>query len=190
MATSKRKNVDHPTRIALLDAGLRIAARDGLSQMTIDAIVDEAEVAKGTYYVHFKNRNAYLVALYERWHRLLMEEIFAAIRGKEPGMTRLRAAGSAYLDACLKAQSIQALLVAGRSEIATAEVAARGSQEAATLIAEDFAVLGYTHPMVAAQLFVSTTIAAALNELDRGGADPTIRETLFQLAWGPTINQP
>jgi TetR/AcrR family transcriptional repressor of nem operon len=172
----------HPTRELLLDAGLRIAARDGLSHMTVDAVVAEAKVAKGTYYVHFENRTTYLIALYQRWHLLLMEEIYTAISGKPPGAARLRAACDAYLDACLAAQPIQALLVAARGESATAQVAANGSAEAAALIVDDFAALGFPHALAAANLFVSATVAAALRELDQGAADRAIRESLYQFA--------
>lgn len=180
-----REEGAHPTRLALLDAGLSIAARDGLSTMTVDAIVMEANVSKGTYYVHFKNRASYLIALYQRWHRLLMDKICAAISGKAPGAERLRAAADAYLDACLKTPPIQALLLAARAEAATAQVAAEGSNEAASLITADFQVLGFSHPARAAQLFVSATIEAALIEINDGKRDPAVRESLYQFVNPP-----
>ena len=51
----------HPTRNALLEAGLKIAEAEGLAHMTVDQIVREAGVAKGTFYVHFSDRVAFLV---------------------------------------------------------------------------------------------------------------------------------
>jgi len=68
----------HPTHEALLQAGMRLAERHGLGNMSINAVVAEAGVAKGTFYVHFANRAAYLVALHQWFHNGLRSAIIDA----------------------------------------------------------------------------------------------------------------
>ncbi len=64
--------MSHPTRHILLEAGSELAESRGLAQMTVDAIVDKAGFGKGTFYVHFSDRIAFLVALHAQFHERLL----------------------------------------------------------------------------------------------------------------------
>ena len=46
------------TREQLIAAGLSLAERTGLSGMSVNQIVAEAGVAKGTFFHHFRDRSA------------------------------------------------------------------------------------------------------------------------------------
>ena len=59
--------MSHPTHDALLQASQRLAEQHGLTNMSLDAVVTEANVAKGTFYNHFQDRTAYLVALHRQF---------------------------------------------------------------------------------------------------------------------------
>src|SRR5690242_18163986 len=105
---------DHPTRIALLDAGFHLADDDGLTSISVDRIVAAAGVAKGTFYVHFADREAYLVALHRQFHDRLRQAIRDASAGLPPGRERLRASTTAYLDGCLDAIGVKGVLTRAR----------------------------------------------------------------------------
>ncbi len=51
------------TRAAILDAARDLFERDGYDGASVDAIVARADVAKGTFYQHFDNKIAVVLAL-------------------------------------------------------------------------------------------------------------------------------
>lgn len=50
----------------MVDAGLALAEHTGLSDMSVNLIVDAAGVAKGTIFHHFGDRAGFLVTLHRR----------------------------------------------------------------------------------------------------------------------------
>src|ERR1700753_3739588 len=93
-----RKEAMAKTREALIDAGLRLAERTGLAGLSVNLIVQEAGVAKGTFFHHFGDRASYLLALHREFHERLTTRIEAAIDGVPPGGRRLTAVATTYLD--------------------------------------------------------------------------------------------
>lgn len=59
-------------RTALLDAGLRLFADHPVAAVSIQDITDEADVAKGVFYLHFPNRAAYLLAVFRLIEKRLL----------------------------------------------------------------------------------------------------------------------
>jgi len=59
-----RADEHHPTRIEILNAAIDLAERDGLRSLSIADVTAAAGHAKGTFYVHFRDRTALLVALH------------------------------------------------------------------------------------------------------------------------------
>ena len=53
--------MSHPTRDALLDAGTRVAERHGLAGLSVNRVVAEAGVAKGTFYVQYGHARGHSV---------------------------------------------------------------------------------------------------------------------------------
>ena len=53
------------TRHALLDAGQRLFATRSVDAVTIDDIVEQADVAKGSFYNHFSDKQAFADAVWE-----------------------------------------------------------------------------------------------------------------------------
>lgn len=172
----------HPTRESLLDAGVRLAERQNLLQTSVDHIVREAGVAKGTFYVHFADRTAFLVAIHRRFYDELNAAIDAAVEGLSPGPERLRRGALAYLDGCLRAKAVKAVLLEARmlSEVAH-EVALR-STHAAARAARDFKAMGYRHPDACGRLFVAMVSEGALAELEHKRADRGVRAALWRFA--------
>ncbi|GAB2515802.1 TetR/AcrR family transcriptional regulator [Nocardia heshunensis] len=168
------------TRAALVDSGLHLAERLGLAGVSVNVLVAELGVSKGTFFHHFGNRANYLLALHREFHDRLQHDIESAIAGLPPGRDRLRTASIAYLDACLRDRGVKALLLEARADpLITDEVVTRNTYNA-TLIEPDFTVLGWTHPADAARLWVGLVAEAALLELHAGEAQQSVRDALWQ----------
>lgn len=65
-STRLRDAAKDETRRALIAAGLVEFAEHGLDLPSLDAICSRAGYTRGAFYVHFKNREAFLLALAER----------------------------------------------------------------------------------------------------------------------------
>lgn len=169
----------HPTRQLLLDAGLVLAEHAPLSGIAIDEIVKEAGVAKGTFYVHFSDRTEFLVALHDQFHDELRGAVAAVALDLPAGGSRLKASTVAYLDGCLDARGVKAMLVHARGEPAIAGKVMASNARFAKAAAADFRALGVKHPLESARLFVAMTAEIALLELEAGGRQPKLRAALW-----------
>ena len=92
-------------RADLMDAALRLFLDQGVAPTTIEQITVGAQVAKGTFYLHFSSKEDVLVALRERFVRGLLETIDTAVR-KRPAHDwrgRLEAWATASIDGFLDA---------------------------------------------------------------------------------------
>jgi AcrR family transcriptional regulator len=67
MSTGRRRALaKRETRAALLDAGLAEFATRGLDTPSLDAICARAGLTRGAFYVHFRDREDFVVAVMER----------------------------------------------------------------------------------------------------------------------------
>jgi TetR/AcrR family transcriptional regulator, transcriptional repressor for nem operon len=175
-----RKEAMARTRQALLDGGLRLAESTGLSRLSVNLIVAEAGVAKGTFFHHFGDRASYLLALHREFHERLATQVQAAIAGMPAGRKRLITAAHIYLDGCLRDRGVRALLLEARAEpTVTAEISRRNIANA-ELCRPDFVALKRPYPYESAQLWVGMAAEAALLEHQAGAALPGIRAALEQ----------
>jgi AcrR family transcriptional regulator len=165
----------------LLDAALAVAERDGLGLLSVGAVTTEAGVAKGTFYVHFEDRAAVLVAIHRRFHDELFAEVLADTLGRMPGIERARARLVGFLDGCRRQSGVRAMLLQARSEPAVvAEVASRNDQ-AARVLADDLRAAAAPHPLETARLVVTAAAEVALLELTAGRTQPRLRAALMAL---------
>lgn len=168
------------TREHLVEAGLRLAEDTGLAGMSVNLIVGKAGVAKGTFFHHFTDRAAFLVAVHREFHDQLFAKITEAVAHMPPGRDRLLAAVGAYLDGCLRHRGIRALLLEARAEPLIAGAIAERNSQATHLITPDFAAMGWEHPAEGAALWNGLVVEAALLELAAGQRQPAIRNALAQ----------
>lgn len=175
-----RKAAMARTREALIDAGLRLAERTGLNGLSVNLIVAEAGVAKGTFFHHFGDRASYLLALHREFHERLAARVQAVITGMPPGRERLIAVADTYLDGCLRDRGVRALLLEARAEPAVTDEITRRNNASAELCRSDFAALRSPHPYESAQLWVGMVAEAAIIEHQAGAALPALREAIEQ----------
>ena len=143
-------------RTALLDAGIDVIRRQGLAATPIDDVCRAAGVTKGAFFHHFSSKEAYAMAVAERWMDVT-GQLFAdaAYRTLEDPYDRVMA----YLDL--------------REQLIGDDPAAEYSCLVGTMVQESFD----THPAIrdacAASIFghattLETDLAAALER----AADP------------------
>jgi TetR/AcrR family transcriptional regulator len=77
------------TQQDILKAAVDIIARQGMQQLTMDRVALEAGVAKGTLYIHFKNKKE----IFDAAMGMIVEPLFAslakAIEGDHPPLQKL-----------------------------------------------------------------------------------------------------
>jgi len=166
------------TREQLVEAGLRLAENTSLSAMSVNLLVEEAGVAKGTFFHHFGDRGAFLLALHREFHDRLFAQTLEAVAGLSPGRERLLVIAGAYLDFCLRHRGVRALLLEARAEPAVTTAIAERNVLAAQLLSPDFRALGWPDPVSGAALWNGMVVEAALLELAAGGRRDGLREAL------------
>jgi AcrR family transcriptional regulator len=173
-----------PGRNALLDAGQRLLGTSDLARISVNAIVAEAGMAKGSFYQHWPSRADYVRALHARFHDDLGESIAAAMADLPPGRDRLEAGMNTYLDGCLAQPATKALLVQSRTEAGLTDLVAARNETAAALVLPDLVALGWSRPEPIAALLVAAVAEIALLELAAGKPDKVLRNGLVRLATG------
>lgn len=166
------------TRRALLDGGAELAEEHGLAGVSVNMVVARAGVAKGTFYVHFKDRVAFIDAMHERFHARVQEAVNEAVAGLSPGAQRLYRATEAYLDVSLANRGVKALALEARSDPTMREsMRERRERLAATGVA-DLKAMGWDDAEAAAQLLAAVTREISVLEFDAGHRLPASRRAL------------
>ena len=160
------------TREALLDAGRTLADRDGLAAITISTVAEQARVAKGTFYVHFASREAFIQALQEAFDARMLAALNGAVADLAPGEARLLAGAFTYLDACLEDHAMKAL---AREASMPGRDASEREQRFVALIASNLAAMGWRDVQPAARLLMAMISELALIEHATGHKDHAAR---------------
>ena len=168
------------TREALLDAGAALAEEHGLAGVSVNMVVAQAGVAKGTFYVHFKDRAAFVDAMHARFHARVQVAVDQAVAGLPPGARRLFRAAEAYLDVSLANRGVKALSLEARSDpTVQGSMADRRDRLAAAGVA-DLRAMGWDDAEAAAQLLAAMTREISVLEFDAGRRLPASRRALMR----------
>lgn len=157
------------TRARLLEAGTELFAAEGLHAVTTARIADEAGVASGTFYLHFKDKQA-----------LFRDIVFAALAQLRERQERARAAVATGFGAQLRASTTELIAFAGENRSLISVLF--GADHEAVSLGED--VLGAILP----DLEASLVERAAAGELPSGlhtavAAQALLGQTSRVIAW-------
>lgn len=175
-----RADDHHPTRQELLDAAEALAERDGLNALSVARVTAAAGHAKGTFYIHFPDRAAFLVALHRRFHDTLFSQVLNATSTDTPGPERVRRRLLAFLDGCRALPGVRALLRDARAEAPVAAEVSRRNQQAAVVLAADLAG-SCSRPRETAYFLVLAAADLAARESERRRRLPAARHALLDL---------
>ena len=91
MSTTERKNIEKENRRqVILDAALTVMQSHGLHGLSIDLIAQETNLAKGTIYLYFKNKEEILSILTIRARTLLIKDFQKIEKNKESNIEQLK----------------------------------------------------------------------------------------------------
>lgn len=182
--TLSLKAMPHATADALLDAGVAVADRHGLAGLSVNRVVAQAGVAKGTFYVHFADRDAFVDALHARFHDAVDAAVAQAIADVPPGADRLVAGAEAYLDVCLRDRAVKALALEARSDPALSSMMASRHDRFAAIAVPSFKAMSWPDATAAGQLLSAMVSEIAIRELDAGRRLPAQRRALRRYLGG------
>ncbi|MBR0719703.1 TetR/AcrR family transcriptional regulator [Bradyrhizobium liaoningense] len=98
------------TTEAILAAARRLFGERGFAATTMDDIADQADVAKGAVYHHFKTKEALFEAVFDQVSRDLVQEIDRAVRGEKDVLAMMVAGTQHYFAATAKGATGQIIL--------------------------------------------------------------------------------
>ncbi len=97
MESKKREN-----RQSILDAAENIIAEKGFKAMTMDDVAKKADLAKGTLYLYFPNKNSLCAAVNARLNKEINCTIKKKIDSYETGSEKIVACGTGFIEYCKK----------------------------------------------------------------------------------------
>lgn len=83
MASPTRAETKARTREALLEAGLALFSEQGFDAPSLDAICERAGYTRGAFYVHFRDRDDFALAVMERILMAYLETIVETAEGAD-----------------------------------------------------------------------------------------------------------
>ena len=107
-------------RAAMMQAALRVFAEKGYHTATIRDIVGSADVAVGTFYFYFPDKETLFVYLYDETADFLVQAVQQAINTRKRFVQQVAAGVQAYINLALYEPAIvNLLLVSGVGAVAT-----------------------------------------------------------------------
>ena len=89
MSPSKRK-VQTDKRVRIIDASVEVFAEKGFRSARISDIARVANVADGTIYLYFKNKDDLLLTIFEEKMEILLSELDSALAGELDPIVKMR----------------------------------------------------------------------------------------------------
>lgn len=151
-------------------AALRAMARGGLAAVAVEPLAAQLGITRGSFYWHFKDREALLVAALEFWERAATTDVIAALADIAEPRQRLRALfAEAFGDEVIA--GLEPALLAHADHPAVAPVLARVTRRRVDFLAELYAGLGLTPAVARRQAVVAYAAYLGWFELRRAAAD-------------------
>jgi TetR/AcrR family fatty acid metabolism transcriptional regulator len=104
----KRKNSEKYHRI--IEAATKVFAKKGFYQSKISEIAKEANVADGTIYIYFENKDDILISLFEEQMKAVIDNMEAQLSGIDDPAKRLERFASTHLDLIEKNQDMAEII--------------------------------------------------------------------------------
>ncbi len=165
-------------RLALMQAGARLAAQVRLDELTPAQVCAEAGLQPTAFAAHFTDLTEYLVALQQDFMDRLRAKIVAVTTGVPAGIRRTELAAETYLGVCLAERALRAWLIEARSRPDVLAGLRRQNHIYWILIGIEFEALGWPHPQAAARLYLTMLNEASVIENRLGQRSPAVHLTV------------
>ena len=112
-STDKTRQKKDAKRTAMMQAAVRVFAAKGYHAATVRDIVSEADVAIGTFYFYFPDKETLFVHLFEETAGFLLQAIDQALISRTSFPAQLEAAVTAYVNVAFYEPAVVQLLLVG-----------------------------------------------------------------------------
>ena len=112
-STDRTRQKKDAKRTALMQAAVRVFAEKGYQSATIRDIVDEADVAVGTFYFYFPDKETLFIYLYDETADFIILPIQQAIKGRATFPKKIEAGIGVYFKIGVYDPAIVHLLLLG-----------------------------------------------------------------------------
>jgi AcrR family transcriptional regulator len=104
------------TRVAILDAALELAGRDGLEGLTIGLLAERMQMSKSGVFAHFGSREDLQVETVREYHRRFEQEVFFPSLKEPRGLPRLRALLTRWMEKRIHEVTTGCIYISGAVE--------------------------------------------------------------------------
>ena len=112
-SSDKTRRKKDAKRTAMMQAAVRVFAEKGFYAATVRDIVHAADVAIGTFYFYFPDKETLFVHLYEETADFLLQTIYQAVNGKKEIREQIKHGIQAYINIAVFEPAIIHLLLVG-----------------------------------------------------------------------------
>lgn len=112
-STDKTRQKKDAKRTAMMQAAVRVFAEKGYHAATVRDIVGAADVAIGTFYFYFPDKETLFLYLYEETADFLLQTLDQALRGRATLPQQIAAALRAYVNIAIYEPAVVQLLLVG-----------------------------------------------------------------------------
>ena len=104
------------TRVAILDAAIELAGRDGLEGLTIGLLAERMQMSKSGVFAHFGSREDLQVEVVREYHRRFEQEVFYPSLRETRGLPRLRAMVGRWMEKRIQEVTTGCIYISGAVE--------------------------------------------------------------------------
>lgn len=112
-SSDKTRQKKDAKRTAMMQAAVQVFAEKGYYAATVRDIVGQADVAIGTFYFYFPDKETLFVHLYEETADFLLQTIDQAVRSRKDLVQQLSHGIQAYLNIAIYEPAVVQLLLVG-----------------------------------------------------------------------------
>ena len=116
MKTVKIMRKGEQTRVAILDAALDLASRDGLEGLTIGLLAERMQMSKSGVFAHFGSREDLQVEVVREYHRRFEQEVFYPSLHETRGLPRLRSMVGRWMEKRIQEVTTGCIYISGAVE--------------------------------------------------------------------------
>jgi len=104
------------TRVAILDAAIELAGRDGLEGLTIGLLAERMQMSKSGVFAHFGSREDLQVEVVREYHRRFEQEVFYPSLRETRGLPRLRSMVGRWMEKRIQEVKTGCIYISGAVE--------------------------------------------------------------------------
>ena len=112
-SSEKTRRKKDAKRTAMMQAAVHVFAEKGFYAATVRDIVRAADVAVGTFYFYFPDKESLFIHLYEETADFLLQTIYQAMQRKEGIVAQIRHGLQAYMNIAIYEPAVVQLLLVG-----------------------------------------------------------------------------